>query len=317
MLVTKQSFGQITGRQYIHIVQSFSEQDQLDAETAHEIGEKLLNRFEGFQGVVATHTDRKQLHNHIVLNSVNWKNGHKWQLDRQGLYQLREESDRLCREYGLSTLEKNRGWQQSGEYRAGTKGWKQQLARDIARCLDRSFNRQDFLHQLDSLGLDADFGKNNVMFFVREMGAHRYGLEKEMSCQNGKLMSYGDFSKENIENLLYCNQLLLQIGMNNGPLVQEALSAVGAMLLPNASDGLQETYVPGVDFSGLTRREIEIHLKNKMWERLSRSVQREYEARNRQSVLPTMLGCLEELMRFVRQREEYAQCYEDEEEYEM
>lgn len=193
MLATKLDYHQDTGRQYIHIVQSFSEFDKIDSKTAHEIRQKLLDSFEGFQGVVSTHTDRKQLHNHIVLNSVNWQTGRKWQSGKQDLYRLRSLSDKLCVEYGLSVLDKSSSWQAAGEYRAGDKSWKYKLAQDIAYCLRTSFNQQDFQHRLNDIGLDADFGRKNVMFFVRKDGAIRYGLSKEMSCGNGKLMTYGDF----------------------------------------------------------------------------------------------------------------------------
>jgi hypothetical protein len=68
MVNTKLDFQQDTGRQYIHIVQSFAADDKLNSKTAHEIGQRLLGSFDGFQGVVCTHTDRNQLHNHIVLS---------------------------------------------------------------------------------------------------------------------------------------------------------------------------------------------------------------------------------------------------------
>ncbi|NJD01574.1 MAG: hypothetical protein FIA99_02980 [Ruminiclostridium sp.] len=85
MLNTKLDFQQDTGRQYIHIVQSFSVDDKLNSKIAHEIGQRLLENFDGFQGVVCTHTDRSQLHNHILLNSVNWKTGRKWQSSRNDI----------------------------------------------------------------------------------------------------------------------------------------------------------------------------------------------------------------------------------------
>lgn len=78
MLLVKHDHLQDSGRQYVHIIQSFSINDKLTGETAHEIGQKLVQNFDGFQGVVATHTDKAHIHNYIVLNSVNWKTGHKW-----------------------------------------------------------------------------------------------------------------------------------------------------------------------------------------------------------------------------------------------
>jgi hypothetical protein len=66
MLLAKNGSLQNSGRQYVHIIQSFSIDDKLTGDTALEIGQRLLQRFEGFQGVIATHTDRKHTHNHIV-----------------------------------------------------------------------------------------------------------------------------------------------------------------------------------------------------------------------------------------------------------
>ncbi len=70
----KNKFGKTDGRQYYHIVQSFSPDDKLTSETAHEIGLRFAEYFPGYQIVVATHCDRDHLHNHLVMNSVNMEN---------------------------------------------------------------------------------------------------------------------------------------------------------------------------------------------------------------------------------------------------
>jgi hypothetical protein len=110
MHMVKQEYQQIKGRQYVHIIQSFSLSDDLTGETASEIGQMLLATFDGFQGVVATHTDRQHIHNHIVLNSVNYKTGLKWQQSKKDLQLLKDKSDQQCRDYGLSVIEKGNGW---------------------------------------------------------------------------------------------------------------------------------------------------------------------------------------------------------------
>ena len=96
MLLVKQDHLQDSGRQYIYIIQSFSINDELSGEIAHEIGQKLLQNFDGFQGVVATHTDRQHIHNHLILNSVNWMTGLKWQQSKRDLQELKNLSDRFC-----------------------------------------------------------------------------------------------------------------------------------------------------------------------------------------------------------------------------
>lgn len=101
----KNKFGKIDGRQYYHIVQSFSPDDKLTPETAHEIGLKFAAFFPSFQIVVATHCDRDHLHNHLVMNSVNMESGKKFHQTADDLARVKEYSNQLCREYGLSETE--------------------------------------------------------------------------------------------------------------------------------------------------------------------------------------------------------------------
>lgn len=95
-----------------HGVQSFSP-GEIDPKTAHEIGIKLANRMwgENFQVVVTTHCDKEHIHNHFVVNSVSFKNGKKYHYGYDELYRFRNESDKLCYEYGLSVIKnpKSRG----------------------------------------------------------------------------------------------------------------------------------------------------------------------------------------------------------------
>lgn len=268
MLVTKMDFKQNTGRQYIHFTQSFSEYDPLDSKTAHEIGQKLLAYFDGFQGVVAIHTNTKQLHNHIVLNSVNFKTGRKIQNSRQDLENLKKFSDELCIQYNLSVVPKmdptSRWWQTSGEYQAGDKSWKYMLAQDIKRCLEVSFNRNDFDQRLAELGLSADFGNKNIMFRISKEGSHRYGLDKELSCQNFKLTAYGDFSVYNINSRLDFNDGIVYLGKQDMSVLQDALLSVGEALFPDKPDTLQKMYFNDIDFEGLTKLEVEIEIAKLM-----------------------------------------------------
>ena len=93
-----------------HGVQSF-EPDEVDPATAHEIGMKLAQRMWGdkFQVVITTHCDRRHIHNHFVVNSVGFADGKKYNYSNAEIYRLRSESDRLCREYGLSVIENPKG----------------------------------------------------------------------------------------------------------------------------------------------------------------------------------------------------------------
>ena len=62
----KRQFHKTGGRQYYHVIQSFSPKDKLTPETAHQIGLEFAEYFKGFQALVVTHKNKQHLHNHIV-----------------------------------------------------------------------------------------------------------------------------------------------------------------------------------------------------------------------------------------------------------
>ena len=101
----KQKYGKTEGRTYYHIVQSFSPEDNISVETAHEIGLKFAQYFPEFQVLVATHYNTKHIHNHLIMNSVNYKNGKKFHQTRDELLEVKAHSNKICKEYGLSVTE--------------------------------------------------------------------------------------------------------------------------------------------------------------------------------------------------------------------
>lgn len=106
MLQTKKIFEKEDGILAYHAFQSFKE-GETTPEIAHEIGVKLAQELWGdrFQVVVTTHLNTHCLHNHFVINSVSFVDGKKY-YDNDTTYALmRQISDNLCREYGLSVLE--------------------------------------------------------------------------------------------------------------------------------------------------------------------------------------------------------------------
>lgn len=93
-----------------HVFQNFGVgEDQLDPKTANKIGVELANKlFKGHQCIVATHTNTKYVHNHIIFNSVNLESGKKYIADLNSYKKLRKISDKLCSEYNLPVLEETR-----------------------------------------------------------------------------------------------------------------------------------------------------------------------------------------------------------------
>ena len=90
-----------------HFVQSFSPEDNLTPEQVHEIGLKTMKAYlgESAEFVLATHTDKEHLHNHIILNATNPKTLKKFQQSRYQFDELKEISDTVSKEYGCKIIE--------------------------------------------------------------------------------------------------------------------------------------------------------------------------------------------------------------------
>ena len=106
MILTKQRYGKEDGYIAWHGYQSFKP-GEVTPEQCHTLGVELARQMWGdcFQIIVTTHLDKEHLHNHFCVNSVSFKDGSKYNFSRKELKRLRDTSDRLCREYGLSVVE--------------------------------------------------------------------------------------------------------------------------------------------------------------------------------------------------------------------
>lgn len=110
MNTTKELYNKTGGRQYKHYVQSFNPKDNVTPEIAHEIGNKFISeneKFNGYEVVIATHKDRNHIHNHFIVNSVNLETGKKYHESAKDLQQLKEISNELTKQYGLTVPEKS------------------------------------------------------------------------------------------------------------------------------------------------------------------------------------------------------------------
>lgn len=105
MILTKKQFNK--GDKYIawHGYQSFKP-DEVTPELCHEIGVKLAQKMWGerFQIIVSTHLDKDHLHNHFCFNSVSFLDGKKYNYSKSEMQRLRDLSDELCKQYGLSVI---------------------------------------------------------------------------------------------------------------------------------------------------------------------------------------------------------------------
>ena len=105
MILTKKQYGKDDGYIAWHGYQSFKP-DEVTPELAHEIGLKTAKIMWGdrFQIIVTTHLDKDHLHNHFCFNSVSFIDGGKYNYSKSELRKLRDVSDRICAEHGLSVI---------------------------------------------------------------------------------------------------------------------------------------------------------------------------------------------------------------------
>lgn len=320
MVITKRTYHKDTGRQYAHFVQSFDPRDNVSPELAYKIGQKFIRRYErfhGFQVVMAVHTNEPHMHVHYIINSVSHENGCKWQSSPEDLKRMRSLSDELCLEHGLSVIEHGRkGHRSYGEY-SQTASWKRQLAQDIANNLALSHSRADFMHRLASLGVDADVGEKSILFTVP---AGVYGLQSERKCSNWKLMSYGDFTTENMRNTWNCNAGLARIGGSDMQLLQEALLELGQLHCPDTPDRYQDMYFRDIPFDGMTKQEIEVALSRKALDSMLEKARQAHEKAKTESrqaglLLATIADTLAEVLRWQEEHWQNALYHDDYTEY--
>lgn len=105
MIMTKQQFNKEDKYIAWHGYQSFKP-DEITPELCHEIGVKLAKEMWGdrFQVIVSTHLDKDHLHNHFCFNSVSFLDGKKYNYSKSEMQRLRDTSDLICKEYGLSVI---------------------------------------------------------------------------------------------------------------------------------------------------------------------------------------------------------------------
>ena len=179
MKATKERWGKTDGIQGFHIVQSFKP-GEITPELAHRIGVEFVEKcFPGFEAVVGTHLDHAHIHNHIVLNSVNCVDGHKYHSSKKSYYtQLREISDDLCRQYGLSVIPPDdigKRRQNYAEWQAEHSGkptWCSAIRQDVDEVLAESLSFEQFIKLLREKGYEVKTGVKYMA--VRPPGKERF-----------------------------------------------------------------------------------------------------------------------------------------------
>lgn len=178
MLVTRKLYNKNRGTQGFHLIQSFDGYE-IDRHQANKIGLELAKAIApDFEVIVYTHVNTDNIHNHIIINSVNFRTGRKFHQTNYktgkskatdtNLRDVREISDRLCRDRGLSVVKEPACTRTTMAERKlaqkGIKTWKEDLrqAVDAARVKTTSF--ADFKRELQQQNIDINIYGKNIVF---------------------------------------------------------------------------------------------------------------------------------------------------------
>ena len=147
-----------------HLIQSFAP-GEVDYEKAHEIGKQLADAVTKGQHeyVVTTHIDKGHIHNHVIFCAVNFVDHHKYNSNKRSYYGIRNMSDKLCRENGLSVVVPGKGskGKSYAEYQAEKTGtsWKGKLKTAVDALIPQVSSFEELLTRLQAAGYEIKPGK--------------------------------------------------------------------------------------------------------------------------------------------------------------
>lgn len=211
---TKEFYNKENGRQYLHYVQSFKE-GEVTPEEALELTEKFCNKIiKDNEVFLAVHTDQKHIHCHVIVNSVSYVDGHKFQCSRNDLEKWKEISNEINKDHGLEIPQKTTeqgkiiAWKKE-QYMALKKSLEnKEIPNDslnlvnsileISKCCQ---NKNEFIEKMDSKGYQVDWQdhKKNITFTVSENILT--GKKNKFRLNTlGKTFNHEILSKEGLEN---------------------------------------------------------------------------------------------------------------------
>ena len=168
----KKAFGKTDGRTYYHMIQSFSPDDRITPEQSHEVGLQMAELFEGYQVLVVTHTNKAHIHNHLVINSVNFENGKKLTISNQELEEIKNYSNSICLQNGWDVTE-------AKTRRNRNPKWKQIIIEDALTAMAESYSMDEYISKLKELGIYVSYNPDYKYMTYSDAEGHK--------CRDAKL----------------------------------------------------------------------------------------------------------------------------------
>ena len=210
-LEEKKMWNKDTGRMYAHNIISWHKDEQITPEQAFEFGKEFAEKwFRGFQTLVAVHKDKDHIHCHLVTNSVSYEDGKKLHTTKKDLEQMKQFTNQMCRERGLTVAEKGKHFDGSqiekGEIIAWSKDkynlFRQQVkdsfvadcAMAVLKALENCISKEKFIEKMKQLGWSVNWTeKRKHITFQNQDG-------KKVRDSNLSKTFHLDISKEGLEN---------------------------------------------------------------------------------------------------------------------
>lgn len=217
MAATKQKYGKTDKRQGYHFIISF-EAGEVAPDTAFEIVRKFVEEYLGqeYEAVLAVHDNTAQVHGHIIFNSVNYQDGRKYRYEKgDWAKKIQPITNRLCEEYGLSTIEieeygrkRNERYKDWNEFRDGKFIWRDMIQRDVDACIMQAESFEEFLDLMVEKEYDI---KQNKYLAVKPKGMQRFcrckslgeDYTEERIGERIRLESLETYAKRNREQNLH------------------------------------------------------------------------------------------------------------------
>ena len=189
--------GKTEGKQYYHFTQAFSPGDNITPEKANELGKEWIqNNIKYHQIYIVTHIDKSHIHNHFVINSVNMENGNKLQISPKKLFEMKNDSNRICAREGLTQIDVNKKadikktMAELGMELRGITTWKD----EVRQCIDFARERSNNLEEL------KDNLKENFKITIREtQNSISFKHPEQGKSVRGKKLG-NKYTKEELEN---------------------------------------------------------------------------------------------------------------------
>ena len=256
-LEEKKMWNKDTGRMYAHNIISWHKDEQITPEQAFEFGKEFAeNWFSGFQTLVAVHKDKDHIHCHLVTNSVSYEDGRKLHNTRKDLERMKQLTNQMCRERGLTVAEKGKHFDgnqiEKGEVIAWSKDkynlFRQQVkdsfvadcAMAVLKALENCISKEKFIEKMKQFGWNVNWTeKRKHITFQNQDG-------KKVRDSNLSKTFHLDISKEGLENEFNGNRKKARDSANRDSRSDEELAGYyrqveaaceGAGGVTGASDG--------------------------------------------------------------------------------